>query len=58
MLRGPIPGAALGRLRRLKKVNLSFNQLTGPVPKEICGLKTLRKLLLQDNNLYGPLPDW
>ncbi|KZV22971.1 putative LRR receptor-like serine/threonine-protein kinase-like [Dorcoceras hygrometricum] len=59
----------LGDLQRLKKLNLSFNQITsfgsedlknnslqGTVPDSLGELKNLHLLNLENNNLQGPLP--
>ena len=35
---------------------LSNNELTGPIPPEICNLTNLESLYLNDNQLTGPIP--
>ncbi|GJY89025.1 leucine-rich repeat protein [Tanacetum coccineum] len=52
-LKGPIP-ESLGRLRLLEELDLSYNQLTGPIPTFVGGLTQLD---LSDNLLNGSIPE-
>jgi len=55
---GPL-SAALGDLKKLRTVDLSFNQLTGSLPEEwgsSQSLPAVRELLLTSNQLSGSLP--
>ena len=38
-------------------LNLSANQLSGPIPSELGNLANLQSLFLSDNQLSGPIPD-
>ena len=53
-LDGSIP-AALGSLS-LRILNLTGNQLSGSIPKELGGLSNLRSLSLGENQLSGSIP--
>ncbi|MQL87656.1 hypothetical protein Taro_020204 [Colocasia esculenta] len=55
-LTGPLPGAALARLRRLRHLDLSSNSLTGSIPAELGSFLHLQTLDLSDNQLTGALP--
>ncbi|MQL87660.1 hypothetical protein Taro_020201 [Colocasia esculenta] len=55
-LTGPLPGAALARLRRLRHLDLSSNSLTGSIPAEVGSFPHLQTLDLSDNQLTGALP--
>ncbi|XP_043693257.1 receptor-like protein 2 [Telopea speciosissima] len=56
-LSGNIDGAAqIIRLVNLAIVNLSFNELTGQLPRDIGKLTNLEELALCNNFLSGPLP--
>ena len=54
-LNGPIP-PEIGRLTRLRHMNLSENKLSGPIPPEIGKLADLEELRLWGNELSGPIP--
>ncbi|KAM7515021.1 hypothetical protein LguiA_004604 [Lonicera macranthoides] len=43
-------------LRKLKSLNLRFNQLTGFVPDVIFNISSLKVIDLSSNDLYGSLP--
>ena len=45
-----------GRPRRVTALDLSENQLTGPIPTELGGLVNLEELSLWGNQLTGPIP--
>ncbi len=45
-----------GALRRLERLDLSHNQLTGPIPPQLGSLSSLEVLLLDRNRLTGCLP--
>ena len=51
---GTIP-ASLNNLDKMKVLDLSFNQLTGPIP-DLSGLTNLEDLALHENQLSGPIP--
>jgi hypothetical protein len=53
---GTIP-ASIGGLRRLRRLDLSGNKLTGAIPGRVTQLTALTELLLQGNHLTGCLPD-
>ena len=46
----------LGRQFDLNRLDLSGNQLTGPLPPELGQLTYLQQLDLSDNQLTGPVP--
>ncbi|KAK4265090.1 hypothetical protein QN277_026188 [Acacia crassicarpa] len=48
--------AELGKLERLRYLELYMNNLEGPIPKELGGLKSLVSLDLYHNNLTGKIP--
>ena len=54
-LTGVIP-PELGRLEKLRILNLSHNRLNGVIPPELSNLSDLRFLLLHVNNLSGNIP--
>ncbi|KAH9768684.1 putative leucine-rich repeat receptor-like protein kinase [Citrus sinensis] len=54
-LMGHIP-PTLGRLSKLKILNLSSNSLVGSIPSTLGHLKRLRSLDLSLNELVGPIP--
>ncbi len=57
-LSGPIP-AELGRLSRLKELDLDYNSLSGNLPPELGSLSNLSVLRLGSNDLTGPIPpEW
>jgi hypothetical protein len=43
-------------LKALTELNISYNNLTGPIPPSICDLTNLQKLDLSNNNLTGDIP--
>ncbi|KAI8527538.1 hypothetical protein RHMOL_Rhmol12G0083100 [Rhododendron molle] len=54
-LTGPIP-PQIGRLKRLKVLNLRWNKLQDVIPPEIGELKSLTHLYLSFNNFKGEIP--
>lgn len=55
-LQGSIP-PSVGDCRGLLAMNLSRNNLSGSIPKEVIGLQSLSQYLdLSRNNLIGPIP--
>ena len=56
-LTGTIP-VELGKLSRLKWLNLSYNQFKGKIPEELGNLVNLAGLYLSDNQLEGSMPSW
>ena len=44
-------------LARLEELDLSFCELTGPIPEELGECKALKMLVLGDNQLTGPIPE-
>lgn len=54
-LDGVVP-AELGKVERLRYLNLRSNLLTGPLPPDLGQLAELESLQLQWNNLHGPIP--
>ncbi|KAH7283725.1 hypothetical protein KP509_34G021000 [Ceratopteris richardii] len=55
LLSGPIPSFRSDLNPALNVIDLSFNELTGPIPDSLSTL-SLRILLLQNNSLSGPIP--
>ena len=56
-LRGPLPPDALGSLANLERLDLGWNELTGPIPTSLGRLSNLRSLYLSGNELTGRIPD-
>ncbi len=54
-LSGKIP-STLGRLTKLRWLNLSINQLSGEIPSELGGLMNLQELYLSNTQLSGKIP--
>uniref|UniRef100_A0A0D3H840 Protein kinase domain-containing protein n=1 Tax=Oryza barthii TaxID=65489 RepID=A0A0D3H840_9ORYZ len=58
-LQGPLPAASLlplARSLRTLAVDLSYNNLTGVIPKQLFALQNLTKLRLSGNRLSGTIP--
>ena len=56
-LTGGIPGSLLARLGELRYLNLSRNELTGPIPRELGHLVHLHTLALNDNLLKNDIEE-
>ncbi|GFP81308.1 probable leucine-rich repeat receptor-like protein kinase at5g63930 [Phtheirospermum japonicum] len=54
--KGEIPVEIITRYTNLSLIDLSVNQLTGPIPEEFGGLTKLQTLVLSINNLTGEIP--
>ena len=52
---GHVP-KCMSELRRLKKVDLSANNLIGEIPRELASLTRMESFWIADNNLVGRLP--
>ncbi|KAK7324508.1 hypothetical protein VNO77_28112 [Canavalia gladiata] len=48
----------LGTMQNLTNLDLSFNKLTGPIPKNYDALKTVDYIYLTGNLLTGTVPPW
>ncbi|KAK7358898.1 hypothetical protein VNO77_00839 [Canavalia gladiata] len=46
----------LAGMRKLKKLALSFNEFSGPLPESLSELTSLESLHLSSNNFSGPIP--
>ncbi|WJX53382.1 non-specific serine/threonine protein kinase [Trifolium repens] len=53
---GSIP-SSIGRLSGLKLLNLSYNSISGEVPKELGQLEELEELYLDGNKISGSIPN-
>lgn len=49
---------AMGKLKKLTHLDLSNNELQGPIPSWIGKLKNLKILNLSNNKLIGTIPPW
>nr|DAD48175.1 TPA_asm: hypothetical protein HUJ06_018112 [Nelumbo nucifera] len=58
MITGEIPSYIGEVMTNIKKIDLSFNRLTGQIPKQLEGLSKLQYLYLTNNSLTGKVPDW
>ncbi|KAJ9537779.1 hypothetical protein OSB04_030512 [Centaurea solstitialis] len=56
LLTGPIP-EYIGQMNDLKKLDLSFNRLTGQIPDSIARL-SYDAVFLNNNSLSGEIPGW
>nr|XP_027127000.1 probable leucine-rich repeat receptor-like serine/threonine-protein kinase At3g14840 [Coffea arabica] len=54
---GQLPGF-LGSFKKLKLLDLSFNKLSGPIPRTLFGLPKIENIYLTGNFLTGAVPDW
>ena len=54
--RGELDNLLWGNLANLQVLDISFNDLSGPIPSELGELTNLRELNLSDNHLSGPIP--
>mmetsp|Transcript_15239 Transcript_15239/g.21653 ORF Transcript_15239/g.21653 Transcript_15239/m.21653 type:complete len:711 (-) Transcript_15239:1449-3581(-) len=53
---GPTFPSALGKLDTLRLINLSSNQIQGPIPKSITDLPNLEIFDVTKNDIIGPFP--
>ena len=56
VLSGSIPSGARRQVQSLEKLDLSGNQLTGPIPPALGQVSYLQSLLLNGNHLTGEIP--
>ncbi|CAA6665666.1 unnamed protein product [Spirodela intermedia] len=56
-MQGPLP-RSLGNLTNLRRLDLSFNNLTGEMPENFANLEFLETMYLTSNKLTGSIPDW
>lgn len=56
-LTGELPGDSLQIFHKLRKLNLTANELEGPIPVEVWTLEKLNVLDLSFNNFHGSIPD-
>ncbi|KAL1207688.1 putative LRR receptor-like serine/threonine-protein kinase [Cardamine amara subsp. amara] len=54
---GPLPPKIIRLSSSLQSLNLSFNFISGKIPKEISSLKNLRSLVIANNLFNGSVPD-
>lgn len=55
-LTGKLPSIGWSKMVSLRRLDASMNELTGPIPVELCGLP-LESLNLYENRFQGELPD-
>jgi hypothetical protein len=55
-LEGPLPGGFGACFPELREIDLSYNELTGEIPAEITGAKSLQEFKVDYNRLTGKLP--
>ncbi|KAL5725881.1 hypothetical protein ACHQM5_008970 [Ranunculus cassubicifolius] len=55
---GPLPSYIGQKLLRLKKLDLGFNRLTGPIPENLRTLPDLKYMYLTNNSLDEEVPSW
>ncbi|MCO5586866.1 hypothetical protein L7F22_040811 [Adiantum nelumboides] len=55
-LTGLIPNTEFQHMTFLQTLDLSYNQLSGPVPSGLAGCLSLQSLNLSQNKLVGPIP--
>ncbi|KAI3513368.1 hypothetical protein L1887_20699 [Cichorium endivia] len=53
---GGLNSSGILRLQNISRLDLSFNNLSGPLPAEISQMASLRYLILAQNNFSGRLP--
>nr|DAD37730.1 TPA_asm: hypothetical protein HUJ06_008371 [Nelumbo nucifera] len=58
MIIGQIPNYIGEEMTNIKKIDLSFNRLTGEIPTQFQGLSSLQYLYLTNNSLTGLVPPW
>ena len=55
-LSGDVP-VELGKCKKLRTIDLSFNNLSGPIPLDIWSLPNLSELIMWANRLTGGIPE-
>eukprot|EP00985_Skeletonema_marinoi_P016524 scaffold8922_cov219-Skeletonema_marinoi.AAC.3 len=55
---GPTFPSALGKIKTLRFINLSANQIQGPIPKSITDLPNLEIFDVTKNDIIGTFPDF
>lgn len=55
---GPLFPAEIGKLKSLRFINLSANQIQGPIPKTITALPNLEIFDVSNNDIIGTFPDF
>ncbi|XP_010246507.1 PREDICTED: probable LRR receptor-like serine/threonine-protein kinase At1g53440 isoform X2 [Nelumbo nucifera] len=58
MITGQIPNYIGKVMTNIKKIDLTFNRLTGQIPQNLESLSNLQYLFLTNNSLTGSVPAW
>ncbi|CAL0328197.1 unnamed protein product [Lupinus luteus] len=54
-INGSLPEADWYKLKKLRNLDLSMNEIEGPLPSTFCNMTSLKKLLLSNNKFIGNL---